>query len=224
MPADAARPPIPFTIADERPRWEGHSKDCAIDFMAMEDCAPVRWQILADAVQQASAAWPDPPSRATLHLQSFRVVIKQPTASDDGDFRLPSLDKSSNSSVGGGVGAAILYMGILAAVVTVEGVYLVGRGLVEGVADCGRALHGPPDTLGDDYSSGVTCEVNGALVLHWSDGRVHTSVITGVVNNAYPDKEHGTYLGDDIAAVVQNAVWQMSQDWVRQISGPSPQR
>jgi hypothetical protein len=154
-------------------------------------------------------------------LRSFRVVIKQTSTGKEPDFWLPSLNKDGGAP-DSSIGAAVFCLGFVAAVVTVEGVYFLGRALVEDAIDGGHMLLGPPYTLEEEYSSGVTCEIRGTLLLHWSDGRLAQSAIAGLANSWSPNNEDHNYLGDDIGAVIRGAVWQMSQHWLQKNTVPSP--
>ncbi len=208
----SARPSLPLAIEDQRPDWERHSKDCAVDFVALEDCVAPPWNLLADALQRATSSWADPPCRATLELLSFRVVVK-PQAADERSPFAP-LNLKGCSGIGGGPAKAIGLVVLVTAVTAVEGVYWLGRGAVEGVTGCRRTALGPPYTLGDAYQSGITCEVRGRLVLHWSDGRTQQTEVVGVANGGPRDKDAPTYLGDDIGAMIQCALRQFVQDWL----------
>jgi hypothetical protein len=212
-PAQAAPAPLPLSIDDQRPGWERHSKDCAVDFVALENAPDPPWNFLADAVGQESRAWADPPCQATLELQSFRVVCKDQAGNRTGSFWLPPLN--SSSSFHGGAGAAVFYVGVMAVVLTAEGVYALGRESVDLVCGCRRAAKGPPYTLGDEYQSGITCDIKGGLVLRWPDGRQRRSEIVGIANCG---KDASGYLWDDIEAMVRTATRQLAQDWLRQNS------
>jgi hypothetical protein len=201
---------FPLSINDQRPDWERHSKDCQIDFVALEDCPDPPWNLLSDAIQQTVHCWNDPPCRATLELHSFRVIIKsQPgERGGDWDWKFPA-----PSGAHGGAGAAIFYAGFVAAVIAVASACYLSRDLIDEVRAHRHTRRGPPYTLGGEYQSGVTCEVKGSLVLTWSDGRTHQSEVAGVANSGPYDPNSTTYLGDDIGAMIQNAIRQLGHNW-----------
>jgi len=209
------RPPIPLSIVDSRPGWERHSKDCAVDFVALENAPDPPWSVLADALQQETNGWADRPCQATLELHSFRVVSKESAGEHWGFPLFPTGGIHPNA---GNARNALGYVAVIAVVLTAEGVYCLGRETVDLVTGCRRSVKGPPYTLGDEYQSGITCEIKGCLVLCWPDGRQQPAEIVGIANTDSRGKDASPYLWDDIEAMVQTATRQLAQDWMRQNS------
>lgn len=207
----SARPPLPLSIEDQRPDWERHSKDCTIEFIALEDCAAPPWSLLTDPIQQATSSWADPPCRATLELRSFRVIVRQ-SGGGWGNWN-PGPLKGSFPAHGDAKAAAFFGVVVLtvgAVVVTAA----VVTGTVGGLVGYRRSRLGPPYIIGNEYPTGITSEVKGDLVLSWSDGRTQATEVAGVVNGGPRDQNATSYMGDEIDALIKSAIQELGRDWL----------
>jgi hypothetical protein len=214
-PEPISGPPVTFSIKDQRPDWEKHSRDAYVDFVALEDCYDPPWNLLADAIQRETGCWRDRPCRATLELYSFRVVIKPQPEEDQ-----PPSDGSHGSLGGlhGGGGKAALGLLFLPGILVAEGLFKAGGEVVHAAATGRFSRPALPGNLTDEYQSGITCEVRGWLVLSWTDGRTRPFEVVGVANNGAINKDSSSYLGGSIHEMTEIAIRHLADNWRGQLS------
>jgi hypothetical protein len=220
VPEKAPIGPVALEIEDSRPWWEKRYYEGYFQMVLLENLKPSPLPLLAQEIQRQATELPDPPQRARVVLDSFRVVIYDKAKEEEEQNRTFVLTddfepEKPEDIFGGILGECIAQI--------VYGVALLSR---DGIAEWGhkeRHLHGPPRHIKDEYPEGLNCDIRATAYVEWADGRTQTMKLHALTSGTVLTEDQWSRFegGDQMGAAVVTAIDVLAKEWATRIKDPT---
>jgi len=220
IPEKAPQGPVALEIEDSRPWWEKRYYEGYFQMVPLENLKPSPLPLLAQDIQRQATELPDPPQRAKVVLESFRVVIYDKAKEEEELNRTFVLTddfepEKPEDILGGIFGECIAQMVYAAALLSRDGLSEWGHKE--------RHLHGPPRHIKDEYPEGLSCDLRATAYLEWTDGRKQTMKLHALTSGASLTEDQWSRFegGDQMGAAVITAIDVLAQQWAARIKDPT---